>query len=208
MFFLKGILIGLIIGLPAGAIGALCVQRMLAYGIRYGIVTGLGSSLVDCFYAAIGVFGLTFLSEFILRYQSVITLIGGLLILVMGIGILRKKPKPEVTTPERPTRSALLLSSLGVGITNPTAIIGFLFCFSYFGIDGKQGFLNGLILVVGVLIGTLFWWGALALLTRLIRRKYGENASVRLNRFFGIVMILFSIAVFVKGVFGLGSKTE
>ena len=61
---LKGICIGLLFGLPAGAAGALTVQRTLAHGPRMGILTGLGASAADCFYAVVGAFGWTLISVF------------------------------------------------------------------------------------------------------------------------------------------------
>lgn len=67
---LKGIAIGLLFGVPAGAVGALTVQRTMERGYQAGLLTGLGSSVVDCFYACIGAFGLTILSEFLLKYQT------------------------------------------------------------------------------------------------------------------------------------------
>lgn len=207
MFFLKGILIGLIVGMPAGAIGALCVQRMLTHGTVSGIMTGLGSSLVDCFYAAVGAFGITLISDLMLRYQSAIMLAGGLLILGMGISILKKAEQHELAETQRPSKTSMLLSSIGVGITNPAAIIGFLFSFSYFGINGKQTASQGCALVFGVLIGTLIWWVLLAFITRAVRRRYGSTASGKLNRFFGVLMIGFSVVVFIKAVIGMiGNK--
>ena len=66
---------------------------------------------------------------------------------------------------------AMFISSLGVGITNPAAVIAFLFAFSYFGIDGKQGIFNGAALVLGVLLGTLAWWIILLSVTEMIKKK-------------------------------------
>lgn len=51
----KGILIGLIFGLPVGAVGAMTVQRTWEHGIKAGLLTGMGSSAADCIYAGIGV---------------------------------------------------------------------------------------------------------------------------------------------------------
>lgn len=70
--FLKGILIGLIFGVPAGAVGAMTVQRTWEHGIKAGLLTGMGSSVADCIYAAIGAFGLTIISDFLLQYQTAI----------------------------------------------------------------------------------------------------------------------------------------
>ena len=206
MFFLKGILIGLIVGMPAGAIGALCVQRMLTYGTKSGIMTGLGSSVVDCFYAAVGAFGITLVSDLMIRYQASIMLVGGLLILAMGINILRKTQDPLLAEPHAPSMASMLISSIGVGITNPAAIIGFLFSFTYFGINGKQTVSQGLLLVFGVLIGTLIWWVILALITGFIQRKFGDTASRKLNLFFGFLMIIFSGVVFIKAILRFWGK--
>ena len=50
-FFLRGMLIGLLFGIPAGAVGAMTVQRTWNYGIKAGLLNGLGSSVADCIYA-------------------------------------------------------------------------------------------------------------------------------------------------------------
>lgn len=201
MFLLKGILIGLIFGVPAGAVGALCVQRSLLYGAKSGLVTGLGSSAADCFYAAVGAFGITLISDFLTKYQTVINLVGGLLILAMGISILLKKQVSSTETENRMSYPAMFISSLGVGITNPAAVITFLFAFSYFGIDGKQGVFNGAALVLGVLLGTLAWWITLSSIAGVIKKKHGDKGFDRLNKIFGVIMIGFSVIVFAKMIF-------
>lgn len=201
MFLLKGILIGLILGVPAGAVGALCVQRSLLYGAKSGLVTGLGSSAADCFYAAVGAFGITLVSDFLTKYQTIIYLIGGLLILAMGISILLKKWGSSTETEKRMSYPTMFMSSLGVGITNPTALITFLFAFSYFGIDGKQGVFNGAALVLGVFFGTLAWWIILSSVTEMIKKKHGNKGFDRLNKVFGSVMICFSLIVFAKTIY-------
>ena len=41
-YLIRGLMIGLIFGVPAGAIGALTIQRTLSNGFYAGLVTGLG----------------------------------------------------------------------------------------------------------------------------------------------------------------------
>lgn len=84
-YLLRGILIGLLFGLPFGAVGALTVQRTWSSGVKAGLLTGFGSSVADCAYACIGAFGLTLISDFLLRFQGIITALGGVLILAMGL---------------------------------------------------------------------------------------------------------------------------
>ncbi|MDE7245253.1 MAG: LysE family translocator, partial [Oscillospiraceae bacterium] len=69
-FLLKGLLVGLVFGVPAGAIGALTIQRTLSHGFWAGLLTGLGSSAADVLYACVGVFGLTAISDALLRWQT------------------------------------------------------------------------------------------------------------------------------------------
>lgn len=95
-YLLRGILIGILFGLPVGAIGALTVQRTWSLGAKAGLLTGLGSSVADCFYACASAFGLTLISDFLLRFQGIITALGGILILVMG---LKSVIHPQVNFP-------------------------------------------------------------------------------------------------------------
>lgn len=158
-FLLRGILTGLLFGLPIGAVGALTVRRTFRYGIRAGFLTGLGSSAADCFYACVGVFGFTLISDFLLSYQKVINILGGSLILVMGVRLLLCQAESMEEKSEAMGAVKRFLSSFAVGITNPAAILTFLFAFTYFGISTDAGILQGVSLVCGVFIGTYIWWG-------------------------------------------------
>lgn len=194
----RGIAIGLLFGLPVGAVGAMTVQRTWNNGIRAGLFTGLGSSAADCFYAAVGAFGLTLLSDFLLKYQSIIHVLGGGLILFMGIRLVIKKE--EAVSPKEDAAGLwkMFVSSFAVGITNPAAILTFLFAFSYFGISAQSGPFQGIMLVSGVFIGTYVWWGALTAATGIIRRKAGKFGFRHMNRVFGMVLCLFGAVVLVR----------
>ena len=60
LFFLRGMLIGLVFGVPAGAIGVLTIQRTLDRGFLAGLLTGLGSSAVDLIYSCVVAFEKSF----------------------------------------------------------------------------------------------------------------------------------------------------
>ena len=52
----QGILVGLSIAAPVGAIGLLCIQRTLRYGMLTGFVSGLGAATADVLYGMIAAF--------------------------------------------------------------------------------------------------------------------------------------------------------
>lgn len=200
-YLLRGILIGLLFGLPVGAVGTMTVERTWNFGVRAGLLTGLGSSVADCLYACVGVFGLTLISDFLLRYQTLIQLLGGGLILGMGIRLMMKKN--TITRSETPALGGvpMFLSSFAIGITNPAAILTFLFAFSYFGIDGGAGPLQGAGLVCGVFLGTYLWWGILSIGTHTIHQKTGTGGFRHSNQIFGAILTLFGAVVFLRVFF-------
>ena len=199
-FFLRGVLIGLLFGIPAGVVGAMTVQRTWNYGMKAGLLTGLGSSVADCIYASIGAFGLTVISDFLLKYQIVINLAGGGLILFMGLRLLFGKGEQK-EVPSVSGRIRMFLSSFLVGITNPAAILTFLFAFSYFGISGETNLLQGMWLVGGVFLGTYFWWGILSAAVNIMKNRQKKDRFQTMNRIFGVILCLFSMVVFIRVIF-------
>ena len=197
-FMIKGILIGLLFGMPAGAVGAMTAQRTLNYGMKAGLLTGLGSSVADCLYACVGAFGLTLISDFLLRNQAIINLTGGCLILGMGIRMLQMKNGSIEDISASTGGIRIFFSSFAVGITNPAAILTFLFAFSWFGIGEETGLAEGIGLVCGVFIGTYIWWGTLSGAVTLLKKKAKENHLRRMNRLFGVILILFGTVVLVR----------
>ena len=146
---LKGLCIGLLFGVPVGAVGALTVQRTWSGGVKDGLLTGLGSSIADCSYACVGVFGLTFISDVLLRFQNIITALGGTLILAMGLSsLIRPQREFSSSAEEKKEGLKLFFTSFAIGITNPAAILTFLFAFSYFGISNIDGWIEGISLVM------------------------------------------------------------
>lgn len=218
-YFLQGMLIGLIFGIPVGAVGTMTVQRTLRYGTGTGLLTGLGSSAADCIYASIGAFGLTVISDFLLAWQDLIHFGGGCLILAMGVWMLRKRggnaaetkrqkhaspyveARKEAAAEVPPAAFPIFLSSFAVGITNPAAILTFLLAFSWFGIGEGLGALEGVLLVGGVFLGTWLWWCILTAACDQLRRRAKKLDMGKLNKVFGCLLCGFG-AVILAGIFG------
>lgn len=199
-YLLRGIFIGLMFGIPVGAVGVLTVQRTLRYGVKAGLFTGLGSSAADCFYACVGVFGLTLVSDFLLASQNIIHIAGGTFILIMGSRLLFCKTESRKEKTEMAGTAKMFLSSFAVGITNPAAILTFLFAFSYFGISADAGMMRGIFLVCGVLIGTYIWWGAITAAAWFVQKKSGAFNFQKMNRCFGTLLCLFGMVVFLRQI--------
>ena len=124
---------------------------------------------------------------------------GGCLIFGMGAGLLcRKDVSVQKQDDGNPEGFYMFLSSFAVGITNPAAILTFLFAFSWFGISGGMGLWNGLLLVCGVFIGTYLWWAVLTMGTAWAGKRAAKINLCKMNRIFGIILCLFGGAVFLR----------
>jgi threonine/homoserine/homoserine lactone efflux protein len=191
--FFKGIAVGLLFGFPGGPVGALATQRTLGGGIRAGLVTGLGSSVADCLYACVGVFGLTLISDFMLSHQKLIDVVGGLVLLGIGLWLILRKHQEQRKTP---VSAHMFLSGFAIAITNPATLLTFLFAFSWLSIRASSGF-DAARLIAGVFIGGFFWWVALSLVVSKLKKKAAGKMSV-LNKICGGILIVFSLAVFTR----------
>src|SRR5665213_4582716 len=79
-----GVIMGLIAAVPIGPVNLICVRRTFAFGPLNGFVSGLGAALGDGIFAAINGFGLTWIANLIEGYATIIELICGALLLIIG----------------------------------------------------------------------------------------------------------------------------
>src|SRR5260370_37463252 len=70
VFFLKGIMVGIVIAVPVGPVGVVCVRRTIFEGKLAGFVSGLGAATADAVFGIIAGFGLTVVSDWLLGYQE------------------------------------------------------------------------------------------------------------------------------------------
>ncbi len=198
MFLIKGILIGFSIAAPVGPIGLLCIQRTLNKGKLSGFISGMGAATADAIYGVISAFGLTLISNFLINQQNLLKLIGGLFLLYLGINIFISRNKKKNEIKEDINENNLLndyLSTFFLTITNPVTILAFLAIFTSLNImNTENNHLSALLLVLGVFLGSLFWWLILSYFANLFKTKvdlkYINIASALIIIGFGIFSLL------------------
>ena len=81
--FIKAIIIGLMVTIPLGPVGVMCIQKTISKGRWAGFLFGSGSSFTDFIYSIVALFSLSFVSEFLDRNR-----ISGAIILFLGLGTI------------------------------------------------------------------------------------------------------------------------
>lgn len=200
----KGLVIGIVIALPVGPVGFLCVRRTLFEGPAYGLVSGLGAATADAIFGSIAGFGLTFVRTSFLAYENWLAVLGGLMLLYLGLKALIR-PGPLAVEPLR--GEAIIgayASTFALTITNPITILAFAAIFAKFGVDGSARLFDIGVLVAGVFTGSLLWWLGLSFgIVRLQRVVGGRLATAWLGRVTGAILSLSGGALLIAGVFGL-----
>jgi threonine/homoserine/homoserine lactone efflux protein len=197
VFFLKGIAVGIVIAVPVGPVGVLCVRRTIFEGRLFGLLSGLGAATADTIFGIVAAFGLTVVSDLLLDYQTWLRAAGGLFLVYVGVNALRKR----VVRHEAPEKNAenllsAYLSTFALTITNPVTILAFLGIFAGVGFTGGEATLGrAAMLVAGVLGGSLIWWLGISLGAGLFRKSFGERHLVLLNQISGGILVLSGIGL-------------
>ncbi|OGT51936.1 MAG: lysine transporter LysE [Gammaproteobacteria bacterium RIFCSPHIGHO2_12_FULL_42_13] len=157
---LKGLIIGFAIAAPVGPIGILCIQRSLHNGFKVGLMTGMGAALADGTYGLIAGFGLTAISSLLVTHQFWIRVIGGLFLLYLGLKLIIK-PTQESKSAGKADKSPWHAcgTTYLLTLTNPATILSFVAVFAGLGLGTTNpDFIQAIILVTGIVIGSAIWW--------------------------------------------------
>jgi threonine/homoserine/homoserine lactone efflux protein len=167
--FLKGVFVGLIIAVPVGPVGILCVRRTLIEGEKFGLISGLGAASADAFFGIVAGFGLTYVQDWLLARRDWLGLGAGIFLLAVGLkGLLAPREfNPGPIGGER--LAAAFLSTFAIALTNPLTILVFAAIFTQLGFDPTTGAISIAALVAGVFSGSLAWWFSLCFGAPLLR---------------------------------------
>src|ERR1700756_3829817 len=84
VFLLKGIAIGIVIAVPVGPVGVMCVRRTIFASKLAGFASGVGAATADAIFGFIAAFGLTFVSDWLIGCQQWLRIAGGAYLIWVG----------------------------------------------------------------------------------------------------------------------------
>ena len=194
----KGMIIGIAIAAPIGPIGLLCIRRILTFGRLSGLVSGLGAATADGIYGAVGVFGLTFISNILVGQQLWLRLFGGLFLLFLGITTLLSKPSEKPTSEKKSRLLGHYFSIFLLTVTNPLTILYFAAVFGGLGLGNSNGtYISAVLIVIGIISGSVIWWVILSSVVNHFRSKFDIVRLKIVNWISGsVIIILAMIAIF------------
>lgn len=193
--FGAGLLAGLAIALPLGAIGVLIVREGVERGLRAGVTAAVAVACVDFAYATVAVLLGERVSQVLTEYQRVIEVVGAGVLLgvvvrgVVGLGRSLRAPREggvtDVGEVPLPT-SHVFWRFVGLTAVNPMTAVYFVALTAGLS-DELSGAGAGVAFAVGVFLGSLTW--------QLVLAASGSAAGARLSDRFRVVVSLLGYGI-------------
>jgi len=194
LYLIKGIVLGFSIAAPVGPIGVLCIRRTLANGMGNGFISGLGAATADAIYGFIAVLGISVVSAFLLDHQSYLRVVGGVFLLYLGYTTFKSMPAQVAANASGKGLLGAYTSTLFLTITNPMTIMSFAAVFAGLGVGViDENYMSPFLLVIGVFIGSMFWWLILSGMVNVLRHRFDQKHLKWINQLSGLIITGFGM---------------
>lgn len=199
-FFARGVAIGFAIAAPVGPIGMLVIRRTLAEDCSLGLVTGLGAAVADSLYGAVGTFGLSFISGFLVDHAFWTRLIGGFFLCWLGISTFRARVREGGGDTAAASYLAAFATTVLLTLSNPLTVLSFMAVFVGLGLGMGTSYGAASLVVTGVFLGSALWWVLLSAGVTLLRHKLKPAAMRWINLGSGLFLFAYGLAAFARAV--------
>ncbi len=199
ILFVKGILVGLLASVPLGPAGVLCIQRTLNRGRLVGFMSGVGVALADTIFSVVAVLSLSVVEDWVKGKESVLQLLVGLVVVVVGVRIMLTNPVKQLRSYGKQQGSIVgALASIFLLTINPINLLPVLFLVGLFKVSAS-GVWHAATVVFGVLIGALSWWFFISTVITHYRKHFKLRQMWWINKLSGAIILFLGALAFVDG---------
>jgi threonine/homoserine/homoserine lactone efflux protein len=196
---IEGMLIGLVVAVPVGPLGLLCINRALMMGPVCGLFSGLGVATADALAAGIAALGISLISGFLLEHQILLRLVGGIVLCFLGFRIYQTKPAEKLPVRSINGLLSAYVTTFFLTFSNPVTILSFVAIYAGWHVPSLHGryFAAG-VLTLGVFIGSALWWLAIFIGLTTFREKFDLRFLGWVHRVSGVVIAGFGVVVLLS----------
>jgi threonine/homoserine/homoserine lactone efflux protein len=188
----KALGIGLLLAVPVGPIGLLCLRRSLTLGMTAGMAVGLGAATADGIYAGIAAFALGAAAPFIAD-AAWLGVAGGAALIAIGLKDIAHRDT-VATPPTLRTHMGVYAGTVLLTLTNPATVLTFAAIIVGLGlVPDLASRLDGLVFIAGVFLGSTAWWIILSGIGGKLGDRLPPGAIRWTRRIAGMVFVGFGI---------------
>lgn len=202
---LTGIAIGVAVTAPLGPVNILVIRNAIQRGFVVAFLVGLGAVAADVLYAAAASYGISWVSHLIEDYARPLMIAGGVLLVVTGVWLARKRVLRVRIEGEEPQTAKLIgkmLAAFGLTMSNPGEFFGFIAIFGTMSgvLRLHEDWARPPTVVAGVALGGLLWWLFLGFLVSRLKSRISEKALATISRWTGILIAAFGFALLMEAL--------
>ena len=194
-------------------VAVLCTQRALSKSRRSGSVSGSGVACADTIMAMAALFFYSMLQTQIEQYNTLLRVIGGIFVVIVGVYIFSQNPVPQIRR-NRAGKSSLwqdFASIFGLTIANFIMVVPYILAFfAVFKISsvdmtdsGFEGFMRAVFVIIGFFGGAAAWWTLLACVLTLSRRRFRPRHMLTINHVAGLLIGILGIYTILSTFFDI-----
>ncbi len=152
-------MIGLVVAVPVGPLGLLCINRALMMGPVCGFFSGLGVATADALAAGIAALGISLISGFLIEHQLALRFVGGLFLCYLGYKIYKTEPVSQAPINNINGLLSAYATTLFLTLSNPVTVLSFVAIYAGWHVPSLHGrYIAAATLTVGVFTGSALWW--------------------------------------------------
>jgi threonine/homoserine/homoserine lactone efflux protein len=196
---IQGILIGLVVAVPVGPLGILCINRFLMFGPLCGLFSGIGVASADALAAGVAALGIALVSEIVSEHQALLRLVGGLFLCYLGHKIYRTEPTADSPVSSVNGLLSAYASTFFLTFSNPVTILSFMAIYAGWHVPDLQGhYAASGMLSGGVFIGSALWWVGLFIGMTTFRDRFNLRFLGWVHRVSGVIIAGFGVIVLLS----------
>lgn len=199
----KAFCLGVCAAIPIGPVAFFVLQKTLCKGRKVGLVTGIGSTVVDTAYAGFSIFAIGLIMDMITRYQSRILMIGGVIVIAVGLRMFMSRHDFSlVTASETRSRTAAgyALQCAACALANPGAVAMILAIVAVLGIHAENLSMPVWAVLPFVAAGEFSYWALFTFLADKLRHAMSPRFLNIINRTAAVAVVILGIVLLVKGI--------
>lgn len=196
---LQGVLMGLVVAVPVGPLGLLCINRALMMGPTHGLFSGLGVATADALAAGIAALGITLISSFLSAHQVLLRLIGGAFLCYLGYAIYTAEPAAQAPIKNINGLLGCYVTTFFLTFSNPVTILSFVAIYAGWHVPSLGGhYAAAATLTAGVFTGSALWWVGLFLGLTTFRDHFNLRFLFWVHRASGVIIAAFGVIVLLS----------
>jgi threonine/homoserine/homoserine lactone efflux protein len=196
---IKGIILGLVVSIPLGPVGALCIQRTISKGYKAGLLAALGAAFADLVFALIAGFGVSVVIDWLINVRIWIQSAGAIVFMFMAWKVFFTNPAIQVRRNRHRKNYPLedFMTTCLLTLSNPTAVFVMMAAFAGFFVQEDANYIDIILSVTGVFTGCLGWWLLLTSLVNRFRSKIRLRHLLWINKITGVLVFIFAVILLV-----------